>query len=131
MSASLYKKAPKADVLHFDYDFSVDGGAVSAISLGEVPENFVITEVFVSIETTITSGGVPTIEIGNAADANGYVADFFGTPSAGQVLKGAGALVSGGVYRVAAANVGVLLTIGTAALTAGKFHVQVYGHMAY
>jgi len=131
MTTSIYKKDPKADVLHFKYDFAVDGGAVSAISLGEVPENFVVTEVFVSVETTITSGGTPTLEIGNAADPNGYVADFFGTPSAGQVLKGAGALVSGGVYRVAAANVGMLLTIGVAAVTAGKCHVQVYGHMAY
>lgn len=116
-------------VLTYKYDFSVLGGAVSAISLGNLPDNFIITEMFVVIDTTITSGGTPTIVIGEdgGGDADGYFADFFGTPTAGVALKGGGALISDGVHIVASAKDGLTVTIGTAAVTAGVFRVFVRG----
>lgn len=115
--------------LTYTYDFAELGGAVSAISLGNLPDSFVVTEMHLVIDTTITSGGTPTIVIGEdgSGDADGYFADFFGTPTAGVALKGGGALVSDGVHIVAAAKDGLTVTVGTAALTAGKFRVFVTG----
>lgn len=118
--------------LVFEYDFAVLGGAVSAINLGNLPDGFIVTGMHLHVDTTITSGGTPTIVIGEdgGGDADGYFADFFGTPSANTALKGGGALVSDGVHRVDSAKDGVTVTIGTAALTAGKFRVFASGFQA-
>jgi hypothetical protein len=117
----------------YDYDFANDGGAIGTIKMGDLPDDFVVTEMHLYIKETITSAGTPTVEVGNdgaGADANGYFADFFGTPTAGTALKGGGALISGGVHAVVAANDGVQITIGTAAVTAGAFRVFVRGYQA-
>jgi len=116
----------------FKYDFAELGGAVGAIALGDLPDNFIVTEMFLHIDTTITSGGTPTIVIGEdgGGDADGYFANFFGTPSAGTALKDGGALLSDGVHKVASAQDGLTITVGTAALTAGVFRVFVRGFQA-
>lgn len=118
--------------LVYKYDFAVLGGAVSTISLGNLPDNFVVSEMHLFIDTTITSGGTPTLVLGEdgGGDADGYFADFFGTPTAGTALKGGGALVSDGVHKVDSAKDGLALTIGTAAVTAGVFRVFVRGFQA-
>jgi len=115
--------------LEFKYDFDVNGGAIGTVALGNLPDNFIVTEAYVVIDTTITSAGTPTIVIGEDAtgDADGYFADFFGTPDAGTALKGGGALISDGVHIVDPDEDGVLVTIGTAAVTAGVFRVFVRG----
>jgi hypothetical protein len=127
MSAKIWKSEPV--VLTYEYDFDSVGGAVSEIVLGTLPDGFIATEMFLHIDTTITSAGTPTITIGedNSGDADGYFADFFGTPTAGVALKGGGALVSDGVHLVDSTKDGVAVNIGTAALTAGKFRVFVRG----
>lgn len=118
--------------LSFDYDFAVSGGTIGTVALGNLPASFVVTEAFVVIGTTIESAGTPTIVIGEdgAGDADGYFADFFGTPTAGVALKGGGALVSDGAHIVDSAKDGVLVTIGVADLTAGAFRVVVRGFQA-
>lgn len=120
---------PELKNLEYKYDFSVHGGAIGAISLGNLPDDFIVTEMYVVIDTTITSGGTPTIVIGEdgAGDADGYFADFFGTPTAGVALKGGGALISDGVHIVASAKDGIAVTIGTATLLTGVFRVIVRG----
>lgn len=127
MTAKIWKSEPV--VLTYEYDFDSVGGAVGELVLGTLPDGFMATEMYLHIDTTITSGATPTITIGedNSGDADGYFANFFGTPTAGTALKGGGALVSGGIHLVAAANDGVAVNIGTAALTAGKFRVFVKG----
>lgn len=127
MSATTWTGAES--VLEYKYDFDNDAGAIGTIALGNLPTGFVATEMFVVIDTTITSGGTPTIILGEdgGGDADGYFADFFGTPTAGTALKGGGALLSDGVHIVAAAKDGILMTIGTAALTAGAFRIFVKG----
>lgn len=118
--------------LVYKYDFAELGGATGTLALGNLPDNFVVSEMYVYIDTTITSGGTPTLIIGEdgGGDADGYFADFFGTPSANTALKGGGALLSDGVHRVDPAKDGVLLTIGVAAVTAGVFRVIVRGFQA-
>jgi hypothetical protein len=130
----------------FVWDFAVDGGAVSAIALNSsdpngdlLDEGFVVEDVELYTETTLTSGGTPTITIGNTTDPDGYMADVYALATtapamvrAGQV---AGALIWNTTedaklaYRVdgTAANQNLLMTIGTAALTAGKIRVIVKG----
>lgn len=120
-------------IAKFEYDFATDAGAVGAITLRNklggdnlLSDNFVIEDVYIVIQTTLTSGGTPTVELGNAGDPNGYVADFWATRTAGTLVKGAGALLS----HLLSADQGILFTIGTAALTAGKFTVYVKGFPA-
>jgi hypothetical protein len=115
--------------LVFEYDFAVHGGAIGTIKLGDLPDNFIVKAITVAIGTTITSGGVPTLEIGEdgGGDANGYVEDFGATLTAESAIKGTGALITDDFHKVDAAKDGVQLTIGANALTAGKFKVIATG----
>jgi hypothetical protein len=129
-------------VEEYVYDFSVSGGAASAITLSDVsgkepiPVGAIITDIHMYVETAMTSGGSATIAVGNGDDADGYLAaTAFDTWSANDVVRVgeyAGALVWDDtndhkldVY-VADANDGAFkLTIATAALTAGKLRFYV------
>ena len=118
--------------LTYEYDFAKLGGAIGTLSLGNLPAGFLVKDMLLHVDTTITSAGTPTIVIGEdgGGDDDGYFADFFGTPTANTALKGGGALVSDGIHRVDSAKDGVAVKIGTAALTAGKFRVFVTGIQA-
>ncbi len=123
----------EVEMLKFEYDFAKDAGAVGSISLrasnggaNSLPDNFVVQAVHVVVETTITSGGTPTLTIGEGVDADGFALNFFGTPTAGAFVAGAGALIP----SIMSADRNVVLAIGTAALTAGKFSVYVMGYQA-
>lgn len=125
--------------LRYTYDFSRDGGAVSAIALtpdaNSIGNNFVVTDVIVHVETALTSGGSASVTIGNTTDPDGYMTDIFSlVGSNGAVVRAgevAGALIWDDTndhllaYNVGstAANQNLLLTVGTAALTAGKLSV--------
>lgn len=123
-------------LMKFEYDFAVDGGAVAAIAMRQVAGNsllagYKIVNAYVVVETAITSGGTPTVVIGNTADADGYFADTLALMVAnGGFMAGevAGALIwddandHNVMYSLVAANtLDVNVTVGTAALTAGKF----------
>jgi hypothetical protein len=125
-------------LLGFEYDFAIDGGAVDSISLrqfaGQALESGVhVVDAFICIDTVITSDGTPTITVGND-DVDGYFADFFATQSASKKCIRAGELAGALLwddtndhviaYTIgAAATQAVTLTVGTAALTAGKFRL--------
>lgn len=139
----------KKHTLEFMYDFAENGGAVSSISLvtadvnsiAALPEGFLVEGVEVITETTITSAGTPTITVGPTADVDGYLADIFGVAAtAGAVVRSgevAGALLWDDTndheisYRVTgtANTQDIVVAIGTAAVTAGKFRVLVHGYM--
>jgi hypothetical protein len=127
MSGKLWVNEQSVQV--FTYDFAELGGAVSAISLGNLPDNFIVKDIALYVDTTITSAGTPTLVIGEdgGGDADGYFADFFGTPTAGAAVKASGALISDAFHKVDSAKDGLVLTIGTAAVTARKFRVFVTG----
>jgi hypothetical protein len=131
-------------VNEYVYDFSTDGGAVSTISLsgksGEagLPDGSVVHRVHARALTACTSGGAATIAWGNTADPDGYsgtaiaVASFTANATFNEA-SGAGALLwdntndAGLDYAVTstAGTQDFSLTIGTAALTAGKIVFQV------
>lgn len=121
----------------FDYDFAVHGGAIGAISLSSNISNLsagmVITDVYVVVETPLASLGTPTVTLGNL-DEDGFLVDSYallsvanGCVRAGQV---AGALLWDDtndaplLYKVVS-DLSLKLSVGTAALTAGKLQVYV------
>lgn len=125
-------------LLRFEYDFDKDGGAIGAIPLRAdvtgLKAGMLITDAYVVVESAITSGGTPTMILGNTTDDDGYFADFFASVSgsaaglrAGEV---AGALIWDDtndhhiLYAPAVADdLDLNITVGTAALTAGKLSV--------
>lgn len=127
MSGKLWVNEQAVQV--FTYDFAVNGGAISAINLGNLPDNFIVKDMALIIDTTITSGGVPTLVIGEdgGGDADGYFADFGATLTADTAIKASGALISDAFHKVDSTKDGLVLTIGANALTAGKFRVFVTG----
>lgn len=139
----LIKNDPQ--ILKYTYDFAKDGGAVGAITLGAdilgVEEDFIIQGISVFTEVAVTSGGSPSVTLGNTSDPDGYFADMIaaGIASVGGVINEgalAGALIWDDTndhnieFRItsAADTQDLLLTVGTAALTAGKLVIAIRGY---
>jgi len=113
--------------LCFMYDFSTQGGAVTAITLTDkagaaqtIPDNAVMVGTWFEGNTTITSGGSAQIALG--------------VTGAATALKAATVISDGGFAATAVtalsinkttSAVSVLLTPSVAALTAGKFFVWI------
>lgn len=115
----------------FEYDFSVDGGAVSSITMrnlgvNPIPVGAIIEGAQLQINTAFTSGGSATVVLG----FSGATSDLFATVFAQTGVINAGIVASTLLwdntndinlnYTTTASQVTPLLTIGTAALTAGK-----------
>jgi hypothetical protein len=129
--------------LRYDYDFSKDGGAVSAITLNPninaIEEGFILRRVRIVVKTGLTSGGAATLTLGNTTDPDGYMADFFSLVGSDNLVVNSeavgGALIWDDTndhmieYAIdsTAANQDLLLTVGTAALTAGVMEIYLYG----
>ena len=129
-------------IQEYTYDFAVDGGAVSTIDLSSnnvLPEGAVVMDCWARVITACTSGGSATIAWGPTSDADGLsgtaiaVASF--TDGAVFNASGQGAALLWDdtndhqiYYEVGATSDDFKITIGTAALTAGKiiFAVQYY-----
>jgi hypothetical protein len=103
------------------YDFSVDAGAVGTVNLFKAKEAMVVTKCYAVTETGVTSAGAATIEVGIAGTTAGLIAQSAKTTVdvAGECLSG----VTNLAFSLAADDV-VILTIGTAALTAGKIRFR-------
>lgn len=112
---------PEDEVLEIVYDFAVDGGAAAAIDLFKAKEAMVVTKAYAITETGVTSGGAATIEVGISGATAGIIAQSAKTTvdTAGECLAGVANLA----FALAADSV-VQLTIGTAALTAGKLRFR-------
>jgi len=129
-------------VQEYVYDFSVDDGTAEAKTLSDktgyepIPVGAIITDIHMYVETAMTSAGSATIAVGNGDDADGYMAaTAMDTWAANAVHRNgelAGALVWDdtndhllSVYVADADDGAFKLTIGTAALTAGKLRFYV------
>lgn len=111
------------------YDFAVDGGTVGDITLTTtptIPNNALVTEAMIHVKTVPTSAGAPTIalKLNGAADVNAADA-ISGAPWSATGLKRADALEGVDKGLVASAERSLVATVGTAALTAGVFHVYI------
>lgn len=130
-------------VQEYVYDFDVDGGAVSTISLSSkagyqsLPDKAIVSEVVMYVETACTSGGSATIAWGNTTDPDGYsgatpaVADFSADAVKNGFDNGAALLWDDtNDHKIhfcanSANDRDFSITIATAALTAGKLRFSV------
>lgn len=119
-----------------EYDFVVDGGAVSTITLrsaggaslgNTLPAGSVVTGGYIEVDTALTSGGSATVAVSveSAGDLQAAAA-FSGAPWSTTGRKSVTPAFTGatGVKTTVARS--VTITIATAALTAGKFRVVLY-----
>lgn len=117
-----------------EYDFAVDGGAVSSITLrsgpvaaAAIPAGSVIMGGYVEVDTLVTSGGAATIAITTegagdivaAAAVSGAPWSTTGRKSVIPVFTGA-STVKTSVAR------NIVATIAAATVTAGKFRVVLF-----
>lgn len=119
--------------LQAEYDFAVDGGAVSDITLrslaGDIqgntlPSGAVITGGYLDIETAVTSGGSATV----ALKAEG-AADLLAATAPASLTTGRKDIIpdsTGSATVKTTAVRSVVATVATAALTAGKFRVVLF-----
>lgn len=109
-----------------EYDFSKDGGATGDLELAVARGNIIIHDAWVHVPTACTSGGSATVVIGVDGGDEDAILD---------ATSGAVANLTADAVLSETTSPGLLmtdgqeiqLTIGTAALTAGKISV----HVAY
>jgi hypothetical protein len=110
-----------------NYDFAVQGGAVSSITLtgDSIPSGAILLDSVINVETVLTSGGSATVAINTEAAGDiQTAAAYSGTPwSTATAKRGTLTATSAPVKTTAARN--IVATIATAALTAGKFQVLI------
>jgi hypothetical protein len=113
------------EMVSVTYDFAVDGGATGALNLLKVTEASVLVDAFTKVDTTFTSGGSATLIIGRTGDTDGILASTaVASITAGTVFPGDAACKQ---VKLASGDF-ILMTIGTAAMTAGKMRVVVFIH---
>jgi hypothetical protein len=118
-----------------EYDFAIDGGAISTITLRQtgstipnlIPTGSVIVGGYIEVLTTLTSGGAATVGINSeaAGDIKAAATAFtvYATTGSGIVAI----LPSFGTTAVkTTAARSLAITIAAATVTAGKFRVVVF-----
>lgn len=119
--------SPKIHATEFKYDFSVNGGAIGAVTIQDktIPTNALILGGLIFDPDTDLVGATATVSLGinsagdlHAADA---IADINGGPLwCDQITLGSTAPIE------TSSQEGLIVTIATAALTAGVFRVKVF-----
>jgi hypothetical protein len=112
------------------YDFTTQGGAASAIVMTDaegnastLPDNAVITRATWDVTTVLASSGSATVALGVATDSAAGIKAATAFDNAAYVAATqVGGLVTS--KKLTAAR-GVLFTIATAALTAGKMYLYI------
>lgn len=110
------------------YDFAVEGGAVSTITLrgDTIPSGAIIVDALLHVDTAVTSGGVATVSVGSEAAADlQTAAAVSGAPWSTTGAKRATFTATTAPVKTTAAR-SVSIAVATAALTAGKFRVLVW-----
>lgn len=112
-------------LIKFEYDFAKDGGAISEIAMRNASQNSLngakILNAYVVVETELDSAGTPVVSFG----INGALTRYIGSSYA--ALSSGGAGVAQGVDLLLAgdANDVPVMSVGTAALTAGKLALYI------
>lgn len=113
-----------------DYDFAVDAGAISTITLrgdNSVPSGAYILGGFVEVTTAVTSGGAATIAVNIEAAGDLIVAAAVsGAPWSTTGRKSVVPAFTGATSLKTTAARSLAITIATATVTAGKFRVVVF-----
>lgn len=109
------------------YNFATDGGAVGDITLrgDAIPSGAIITDVLIHVDTALTSGGAATVALKAESAADLNAADVIsGAPWSTTGAKRGDLTATTAPVKTTAAR-SIVATVGTAALTAGKFSVYV------
>lgn len=107
------------------YDFAVDGGATGNLDIGTASHDMVVVQAIVVVQTACTSGGSATVIIGAvSADPDAFL-DITSGAVANLTANATFIEATAASLRIASGDI-IRLTIGTAALTAGKIEVQLY-----
>lgn len=119
----------KVEMYMFEYDFARDGGAIGDIAFrgGQVPNGFRVTSAFLETLTGFTGGANATIAIKLNA-ANDILSEVVLTNFAAAGVDPGIPVGTAATSVKATANRTLYLTVGTAALTAGKMRVVFYGY---
>ena len=113
---------PKLITAHAKYDFAVDAGAASTIvpaNSAIIPDNAVITNVFHSTTTAITSGGSATLALTTGGVTLNAAVAFDNADYADE------SVIANAVNDKTTSSTGIQFVIATAALTAGVVDVYV------
>lgn len=111
-----------AEWVRLVYDFAKDGGAVGALDLAEAGEDMVLMDAMTKVKAACTSGGAATLIVGRTGDTDAILASTavaaltLGSVHAGDAASRQKKMVSGDK---------LLMTIGTAAFTAGQLEIWV------
>lgn len=117
-----------------EYDFAVDGGAVSTIVLraspgsqGPLPAGAIIEGGFIEVDTALTSGGAPTVAVqSEAAGDIQAAAAISGAPWSSTGRKSVVPAFTGATVVKTTAQRSPAMVIATATLTGGKFRVVLF-----
>ena len=102
------------------YDVAVDGGAeTDTFTVAEMDDDMVLLDAYTNITTAFTSGGSATAIIGVTGDTDAILASTAVASMTAGIKPGAAACEG----ILLAAGDKVLVTVGTAAMTAGKLEV--------
>lgn len=103
------------------YDFAKDAGAMGALDLFEAKEDLVIHSAKVKIKTSFTSAGAATLIVGQTGDTDSILPSLAVASATAGVVKHSDAAA---LNLKMASGDKVLMTIGTAAMTAGKMEIE-------
>lgn len=134
MNPSDQSGAGAAGIIKATYDFAVDGGGIGTIQLAAslvIPTGAIIYGGLIDGITLPTSGGAATIAVGLGSGAQAAAlkaATAIATYAAAALVPIIPVWTAASAF-VVAADTKVSVTIATAALTAGKFSINLYYHM--
>lgn len=119
-----------------EYDFAVDGGAVSTITLrsaagaslgNTIPTGAVVTGGYIEVDTIVTSGGAATLGVNVEAAGDLLTATVVsGAPWSSTGRKSVTPVFTGATTVKTTAARAITVTVAVAALTAGKFRVVLF-----
>jgi hypothetical protein len=113
-----------------EYDFAVDGGAVSTITLrgdNQVPAGSVVMGGFIEVDTAVTSGGAATLGVNLEAAGDILAATVVsGAPWSTTGRKSVIPVFTGATSVKTTVARSIAVTVAVAALTAGKFRVVLF-----
>ena len=108
------------EVVEVEYDFAKDGGATGALDIIKFKEAVMVLDAWLKVDTAFTSGGSATLIYGvKSGDTDAFLDATSGAVAnltVGSVIPNE---TAGKALKIAADGV-VEMTIGTAAMTAGK-----------
>lgn len=120
---------PACGMIGFAYDFAVDGGAVGALEIATIPDNFVIVEGIYDVTTAITSQGSATVAFGCNTATDLLAATAIGTMGTAAVHALIPVGTAATAVKATAART-LTMTIAVEDLDTGKLRGYLRGFMS-